>query len=559
MRSWYTLSNLPSATPARPGIERSALPPGAALGLLLRFFLLVALFTAEVLAVTVWLDGDKLNPYSLLVRAIRDWGPFLLRYAVGFTAIFIGLAGFGFRAEILRYLPETAAAQLRWYGFAVHGLAMSAFLYSSQALYGVSPAEWIAPVWLALGLSAFVSGALAFVPLSAWRALLRITGATWLYAALVAGASILITNPSRALWEPASRLTLRLAYAVLSLLLPGTYVQYDSMRVRAPNFGVNIAPQCSGLEGIGLMLIFGTVWLWLFRKEFRFPQALLLLPFGAAAIYVLNVLRIVALVLIGNAGAVQIAIGGFHSQAGWIAFNAVALGFSAVALKIPIFARQPLQAEPQDRLRDSPTAAYLMPFLAVLAAGILSATVTAGFEWMYALRIPAAAFALWHFRRSYSNLDWHCTWRGPAAGLLVFGIWVGLDSLFGLDHSAGMPRPLAETSPLLRSLWLTGRVLGGVVLVPVAEELAFRGFLARRIGSPHFEGISQISWAGVLLSSLAFGALHGSRWPAGILAGIVYAMLMLRRPKIGDAVVAHATTNVGIAFFVLAYGNWWYW
>ena len=90
MRSCYTFSNLPSATPARPGIERGALPSGAASGLLLRFFLLVALFTAEVLAVTVWLDGDKLNPHSLLLRAIRDWGPFLLRYAVGFAAIFIG-------------------------------------------------------------------------------------------------------------------------------------------------------------------------------------------------------------------------------------------------------------------------------------------------------------------------------------------------------------------------------------------------------------------------------------------------------------------------------------
>lgn len=54
------------------------------------------------------------------------------------------------------------------------------------------------------------------------------------------------------------------------------------------------------------------------------------------------------------------------------------------------------------------------------------------------------------------------------------------------------------------------------------------------------------------LSSLAFGLLHGERWVAGSLAGLIYAAVFLRRGRIGDAVAAHATTNALLAAWVLA-------
>jgi exosortase/archaeosortase family protein len=42
----------------------------------------------------------------------------------------------------------------------------------------------------------------------------------------------------------------------------------------------------------------------------------------------LGVLRIAILMLIGNAGFPDVAAYGFHSQAGWIAFNSVACGLA---------------------------------------------------------------------------------------------------------------------------------------------------------------------------------------------------------------------------------------
>jgi CAAX prenyl protease-like protein len=63
----------------------------------------------------------------------------------------------------------------------------------------------------------------------------------------------------------------------------------------------------------------------------------------------------------------------------------------------------------------------------------------------------------------------------------------------------------------------------------------------------------------VLISSVAFGLMHGDRWLAGTLAGLIYAIAFLRRGRIGDAVVAHTTTNALLAAWVLVGGRWYFW
>src|SRR5947207_10915827 len=100
--------------------------------------------------------------------------------------------------------------------------------------------------------------------------------------------------------------------------------------------------------------------------------------------YLLNAVRIAALILIGRAGAREIAVGGFHSQAGWIAFNVVALGFSLAARRVPYFNLNPPHAEPSTQSTGNSTAAYLIPFLMILAAGMVSGALSGSFEWLYA-------------------------------------------------------------------------------------------------------------------------------------------------------------------------------
>jgi membrane protease YdiL (CAAX protease family) len=58
-----------------------------------------------------------------------------------------------------------------------------------------------------------------------------------------------------------------------------------------------------------------------------------------------------------------------------------------------------------------------------------------------------------------------------------------------------------------------------------------------------------------MLSSASFGLLHG-QWLAGTVAGAGYAVAFYRSGKLGDAVIAHVTTNGLIALIVLVSGTW---
>jgi CAAX prenyl protease-like protein len=209
---------------------------------------------------------------------------------------------------------------------------------------------------------------------------------------------------------------------------------------------------------------------------------------------------------------------------------------------------------------ENPTAAYLMPFAAILAAAMISRAASGTFEWLYPLRFFVAAAAIWYFWPKYSKLDWGFGWVGPAVGVLVFGLWMGLDVLLGHQDN-GIQAGLSTLPAFGRVSWLVFRTLGAVLTVPIAEELAFRGFLIRRIMSADFEAIETraFTYSAVLLSSIAFGLLHGDRWLAGIVAGVLYSGAFLWRGRIGDAVVAHAVTNALIAAWVLCGGAWYLW
>lgn len=534
-------------------------------GIFIRLLALAVLFAGELLVISVVADGAALANRGGLLRFLAAWGPWILRGIVGFAALFVT---FGYLKSKATF--DEISGQLAGYpvGKGLLAAHLGAILLAGSltlALYQSSiagvQADLIAGIWLVAGVAAIAFAALAFVPLAAWTQMVRGTGYLWLYTSTAVVAACVAGDFSRSLWQPMGRLTFSMVEGLLRLVASGVTADPSRMIIGTGKFRVEIAEQCSGFEGAGLMLAFGVVWLCLFRKECRFPQALLLIPAGVVVIYLLNAVRIAALVLIGSAGAPEIAVGGFHSQAGWIAFNVVALGFSLTARRIPYFTVNPPRAESSARSTENPTAAYLVPFLMILGAGMVSGAMSGKFEWLYPLRLFAAAGALWVFRDRYSKLDWRVGWVGPAIGAGVFLLWIGLDRLMGASGETGMPAALAASSNAARITWLSFRVLAATITVPIAEELAFRGFLLRRLISQDFESVAftRFTWFAVLVSSALFGALHGSLWFAGIVAGLLYSFAVIRRGRIGEAVAAHATTNALLAAYVLMSGAWHLW
>jgi len=198
----------------------------------------------------------------------------------------------------------------------------------------------------------------------------------------------------------------------------------------------------------------------------------------------------------------------------------------------------------------------LMPLLAILAAGMLSHALSGRFEWLYPLRLFACIAAFAFYRHDLAALEWRWSWRGALLGIGVFIVW--FVCVHFLAQDSGVPDELAAASPSLRWGWIACRVAGSVLTVPLAEELAYRGFLMRRLQAREFDSLpyQQVSWWAVAASSVLFGAAHGALWLPGTIAGLAYGVIVKRRGELGEAVAAHMTTNLLVAVVALGLGNW---
>ena len=371
---------------------------------------------------------------------------------------------------------------------------------------------------------------MASLPL--WLKAVRALGNIWLFAtaaALVAATAIPLSQDL--LWRPTTAATFHLVRLILQSILPGLAADPATQVLGTQSFGVEILAYCSGLEGMSLILVFTIAWLWYFRQEYRFPRALWLVPLGLTLMFALNAVRIAVLVLIGNAGHAEVAEYGFHSQAGWIAFNAVAVGIAAWSRRSRWLNRRedPLEGNQS----YNPTAVFLMPLLAILAAGMISHALSGRFEWFYPLRLLACVAVIVFYRHRLAALVWRWSWRGPLLGVGVFLMW--FVAVHFLASSAGMPEVLSAASPSLRWSWIVCRVAGTVLTVPLAEELAYRGFLMRRLQSRDFDSLAydRVGWFALAASSVLFGAAHGALWLPGSLAGFAYGWIVKRQGQPG--------------------------
>lgn len=521
------------------------------------------LLAAEILYLTLTFDTEGLARLPPAWAALADWPAQSLRLAITVALTTVAIGGQGIWTSFhWQFRAQERARSTRAAILAAHVCALATFAWISSVFFSANaavqhaPAAW-AFAWAATGATTFLLWSHALLPLPRWVVVLRSHRSAIACGAAVGCVAWTFGFVSETLWEPLAFYTYRVLGWMLGLFYTQVVNNPATLELGTPAFSVEIAHQCSGYEGIGLIVVFLSLYLFFFRHELRFPAALVLLPLGIISIWLLNLVRIVALIAIGDAGWPHIALGGFHSQAGWIAFNALGLAFAAMARKGHYFARE---SGTRHECQTDSTSPYLVPFLSLLAVAMVTGAMTAGFDWWYPAKLMVLATALWTFRRRYASLNWQPSWVGVACGVTAFAIWMALlpDAT---NDKAAWPAALRSVGSIWAAAWLVTRTLGYVVAVPLAEELAFRGFLTRRFWLPDAHGaqIGTFAWSAFLLSSAIFGAFHGQLWLAGTVAGMLYAVALYRRRSLGDAVIAHAVTNGLIAIYVFTTGHWSAW
>ncbi len=370
-------------------------------------------------------------------------------------------------------------------------------------------------------------------------------------------ASLLVASGRLALesWSSLAGWTLHAAHWILSLYETDVVLDVDRLILGAGDFHVRVLKECSGYEGIGLVTAFLAFYCWLMRRQLRFPHALLLIPIGIAASWTLNAIRIALLVSVGRHVSPEIALNGFHSQAGWIAFLGIAIGLMAVSTWSPYFragAERPVStARPADEL----LLALLVPFIALMATSIIASLFAPHDQWLYFLKVAAVGGALWVFRRVYASLPMALSPLALAVGTGIGIAWVLTDPPNASGNALALW--LATLPTWLAVLWLGCRGFGSVVLVPITEELAFRGYLQRALISRDFDRVApgHFTWLSFVLTSLLFGMMH-QRWIAATIAGALYALLVYRSNRLSDAIAAHAASNFVIFIWAVAADQW---
>ncbi len=409
--------------------------------------------------------------------------------------------------------------------------------------------------WFALCAGVGVTWALAFAPAGTWSDFFA-NEKPALLASLLAGLAVWAFSLATQLWwQPLASATLYLVHLLLAPLYPD--IEYDATHgaVGTEKLLVEIAPQCSGYEGLALVTVFISVYLWLFRKRAEFPRALWLFPAGLVAMWTANVLRIATLIVIGTEISPAIAAQGFHSQAGWIAFTVIALALIALSHHLGLVV--PAPASDPVRLRTA--SSLLVPLMAMLATSMVTAAFSSGADLLYPLGVVATAVALYAYRDSYRGMALGFSLVPIGIGVAVFVAWLWL--IPGVTESAGSLEPGApDLPPLALAAWVLFRVAGSVITVPIAEELAFRGYLLRKLASADFENVpgTRFTLFSFVASSMLFGMLHHG-WVAGTMAGALFALALYHRGRVTDAIVAHMTANALIAVAVLGFGRWDLW
>jgi CAAX protease family protein len=214
------------------------------------------------------------------------------------------------------------------------------------------------------------------------------------------------------------------------------------------------------------------------------------------------------------------------------------------------------------------TAGYIAPFVAFVAVLAVEKALLPNSQLLYPIRFAVALAAILLFSRPY------IAWRPSAplasigVGIAVFLIWIAPDHLFHYRRFWLFDNPLTGTVSssigldLKNTSWfLPIRILGSVVIVPIAEELFWRGWMMRWLIDSQFEKVPLGKYApgAFWMVAVLFASEHGPYWEVGLIAGVIYNFWIVRTRNLADCILAHAVTNAILAAWVLTTGEWQYW
>lgn len=216
----------------------------------------------------------------------------------------------------------------------------------------------------------------------------------------------------------------------------------------------------------------------------------------------------------------------------------------------------------------SATFAYVAPFAAFVGIMAIEHSLLPNPKILYPIRFFVVLAVILFVSLPYLGRRPTKPLASIVIGVVVFLIWIAPDRLFGYRGywlfnnpitgfaSTSLPKDMQSTP-----WFLVLRTASSMALVPVIEELFWRGWLMRWLINPHFEKVPMGTYAPAAFWIVAalFASEHGPYWEVGLIAGVIFNWWMIRTRNLADCILAHSVTNAILAAYVVATGQWQYW
>ena len=183
--------------------------------------------------------------------------------------------------------------------------------------------------------------------------------------------------------------------------------------------------------------------------------------------------------------------------------------------------------------------------------------------WIYpAQTLICGAVLIWFWR------DYHL--RAPrrvaltvAIGVLVFALWIAPQAVFGFGPRLdGFNPETFANQPVAYWATVLLRFLRLVVVVPLLEEIFWRGFLLRFLIDEKFHAVpvGTFSWLSFAIVTVGFGFSHSpSDYIAAFLTGALYNCVAYWTKSLASCVAAHAVTNLLLGLWIMSTRQWGFW
>ncbi|MFL6583038.1 MAG: CAAX prenyl protease-related protein [Chthoniobacterales bacterium] len=183
--------------------------------------------------------------------------------------------------------------------------------------------------------------------------------------------------------------------------------------------------------------------------------------------------------------------------------------------------------------------------------------------WIYPLQTVVCAALVARYWRDYAfgPLRSHAlVWT---VAIAVFLVWISPQAFLGLSpRRIGFnPEPL-QAQPAIYWASLMLRLLRLIVIVPLIEEIFWRGFLLRYLIDDRFWRVplGAFSWLSFGVVTVAFALSHATAdWPAALICGAAYNFIAYRTKSLTSCVVAHALTNALLGIWIMHTRQWGFW